>query len=379
MEWFEPWMAVVFFICIAIGWIGGRLDIRQVKSDSGKVPAICMRGISYLLQNERDKALEAFKEVSEVETEVEEFKFALGAIYRERGDIENAIRMHRAILNQEDEGKHYGQAMKELALDYRKSGFLGLAEDTLRELAMRRPQTDVSRELFQIYLLARQWEKAISAMLESKHPDSRVVAHLYCEWADEPSTPREEKGRLLEEAGKANANCGRVFAMQGQLALDRGDREEAIRLWCEVERRQKEALKVVVMPLMQAHSDLGRGMEGETLLLDYLHAQPTPAMFEAVFDAMAEHRGYPVAIRVAEDHLKRFAFPVATVKWLEAKRLLADESERKLFDQLYIPLREQNGGIRHKCSKCSFGSKRFYWKCPACQEWESFLAPGEPE
>ena len=374
MDIFQWWI-VALPIAFVAGWLAARIDVRHLVNETRRLPASYLRGISHLLHDERDKAIEAFLEASKADPDTVELNFALGSLFRREGEAERAIRIHKSILDREGlSDEQRDEAMRELGLDYRKAGFLDLAEECFRILSQRRPGPEVTRELFSIYLAERDWENAIAAMRSAERPAPKVVAHLYCEWAGDIGTPEKRKGELLEKALDAYPRCGRALVLQGVIAQEAGDDEEAIRCWRSLEQRQAEALEVVAVPLMAAHDRLGRPEQGERLLRQYLSRQPTPALFEAVFDALSEHLGYARVADIPEAHLNAFPSPVAVLKWLEVKRRHAQESERESFEKLYLSLVRNDLHVRRVCSRCGFGSSRFYWKCPACQEWETFLA-----
>lgn len=370
------WWLIVLPVAFSLGWLAARIDMRHVISETRRLPRSYLHGIGHLLHDEREKAIEAFLEAAKADPDTVELNFALGALFRQQGETERAIRMHRSILEREGlPAAQRDEAMHELGLDYQKAGFLDLAEQCLKRLAANNPTVDVSRRLFSIYRQQRDWENAIRVARASERPDPRTVAHLHCEWAEDIGVGEGRRAELLAEGAKADPGCGRVLVLQGELAAERGDDRKAIGLWRELERRQPEALEVVVGALMDAHARIGEAEEGARLLRGYLRSRPTGGMFEAVFDALARHSGFKAAADLPEAHLGRLSGPVAALKWLEVKRRHADEKEREAYEKLYLAMVRNDDGIRRVCRECGFGSARFYWGCPACQKWETFLEP----
>jgi len=373
MDIFQWWMAALP-VAFMVGWVAARVDVRHLVNETRRLPASYLRGISHLLHDERDKAIEAFLEASRADPDTVELNFALGSLFRREGEAERAIRMHKSILDREGiTPDQRDDALYELALDYRKAGFLDLAEECLKRLAQTRPSPEISRQLFSLYQVERDWENAIAVMRSAERPDRKTIAHLYCEWADDIATPEGRKEELLGRALEENPRCGRALVMRGHLARERGDDDAAILTWRKLEQCQAEALEVAVAPLMAAHARVGRARQGEKLLRHYLERQPTPPLFEAVFDAISESLGHAAAGDIPEAHLGAFRNPIAALKWLEVKRRHAVEGERETFEKLYLSLSRSADRVLHVCSSCGFGSSRFYWKCPACQEWETFF------
>ncbi len=377
MEIFAWWL-IVLPVAFSLGWLAARVDMRHVVSETRRLPVNYLQGIGHLLHDEREKAIEAFLEAAKADPDTVELNFALGSLFRQQGETERAIRMHRSILEREGlPDAQRDEALDELALDYRKAGFLDLAEQCLRRLAARSPAVDVSGRLFSIYRQQRDWENAIRVARAAESPDPRTVAHLHCEWAEDIGIGEARREELLAEASRADPGCGRALALRGALAAERGDDDAAIGHWRALERCQPEALEVVVAPLMDAHVRAGRASEGERLLRGYLRSRPTAGMFEAVFDALAGHLGFKAVADLPEAHLGRLGGPIAALKWLEVKRRHADPAEREGYERLHLAMVRDDDGIRHVCRECGFGSVRFHWGCPACQGWETFLRPGQ--
>src|SRR5207344_2972142 len=127
---FEFWWLLGFPLFFAFGWFAARVDIKQLLSESRSLPLSYFRGLNFLLNEQPDKAIEAFIEVVKVDPETVELHFGLGSLFRRRGETERAIRMHRNLLERpdlaEDQRLH---AMMELGQDYLKAGLLDRAEE----------------------------------------------------------------------------------------------------------------------------------------------------------------------------------------------------------------------------------------------------------
>src|SRR5213596_2027246 len=96
--WLLPIIAVVF----GLGWIAARIDIRYLLRESRALPLSYFKGLNFLLNEQPDKAIEAFIEVVKVDPQTIELHFALGSLFRRRGEVERAIRMHENLLGRPD-------------------------------------------------------------------------------------------------------------------------------------------------------------------------------------------------------------------------------------------------------------------------------------
>src|SRR5881409_3307812 len=100
----EYWWLLALPLFFALGWLAARVDIKQVVSESRALPMSYFKGLNFLLNEQPDKAIEAFIEVVKVDPQTVELHFALGSLFRRRGETERAIRMHRNLLERPDLG-----------------------------------------------------------------------------------------------------------------------------------------------------------------------------------------------------------------------------------------------------------------------------------
>src|SRR5512140_1468334 len=173
---FEPWMLLVFPLFFGMGWLAARIDIKDLLSESHALPQSYFQGLNFLLNEQQDKAIEAFIEVVKVDPQTVELHFALGSLFRRRGEVDRALRMHHNLVDRADldNGKRQ-QAIFELAQDYLKAGILDRAETLFRELE-KTPYAKPSLEfLLELFQKEHDWIKAIGVaqQLEALSGESR--------------------------------------------------------------------------------------------------------------------------------------------------------------------------------------------------------------
>ena len=131
----EYWWLLALPLFFALGWGAARIDIRHLLSESRALPTSYFKGLNFLLNEQTDKAIEAFIEVVKVDPQTIELHFALGSLFRRRGEVERAIRMHQNLVARPDLGKEQKTlALYELAQDYLKAGLLDRAEELFLKL-----------------------------------------------------------------------------------------------------------------------------------------------------------------------------------------------------------------------------------------------------
>jgi lipopolysaccharide biosynthesis regulator YciM len=193
---FELWWLLALPLFFALGWLAARVDMRHAMSESRSVPASYFKGLNYLLNEQPDKAIEAFIEVVKVNSDTVDLHFALGGLFRKRGEVERAIRMHQNLVAREDlSTERQLQAMSELGQDYLKAGLLDRAQEIFTKLQQTQANSQVF--LLEIFVLEKEWRKAIEIARILSQTANRSyhveIAHYFCELANIAYTHGEIK------------------------------------------------------------------------------------------------------------------------------------------------------------------------------------------
>jgi lipopolysaccharide biosynthesis regulator YciM len=377
---FEPWMLLIFPLFFGMGWLAARIDIKDLLSESKALPHSYFQGLNFLLNEQQDKAIEAFIEVVKVDPQTIELHFALGSLFRRRGEVDRALRMHHSLLDRADlDNDKRQQAVFELAQDYLKAGIFDRAESLFRELektSYAKPALEFLLELFQ---KEHDWIKAIGVaqQLEALSGESRgkLAALFYCELANEEiATGDADAARgHLQQALTTFPDAVRASMMLGDMALAEGKPDEASVFWKNIEAQDAQYLPLVAERLLNVHRDLGRDAEGIALLRGYLDRYHSVDLMNVLFDAVLKSEGSSSAYKLVREELQRNPSLLGLDKLLEA-RLLEVPMDRRADVELVKDLvhkRTRNLATYH-CGHCGFKARQFYWHCPACQSWDSY-------
>ncbi|MCA1979686.1 MAG: lipopolysaccharide assembly protein LapB [Thiobacillus sp.] len=377
---FELWWLLAFPLFFALGWLAARVDIKQVVTESRALPNSYFRGVNFLLNEQPDKAIEAFLEVVKLEPETIDLHFALGGLFRRRGEFDRAIRMHENLLEREGLAEEQRlRAMSELGQDYLKAGLLDRAEQVFTRL-LDTPQHGVARTyLLEIYVQEKDWQKAIDAarILEkdTHKPLNAEIAHFHCELAllEAAKGNPDAAGKALAEALKANRQSVRANLMAGDLDAAAGRHEAAIADWRLVETQSAAHMALVVDRVLGSYRQLGRLPEGVQWLRALYARQPSQDVFGALYLAVSETEGAAAASQLAREELRRSPSLRTLDRLLEAQLLDAAPGERELLqvEKGLIAAHSQRM-MRYQCGSCGFKAKQFFWRCPACGRWDSF-------
>ncbi|MGQ0651881.1 MAG: tetratricopeptide repeat protein, partial [Betaproteobacteria bacterium] len=229
-ETWWTWGLVLLPLFFGLGWMAARIDIKQIVSESRALPRSYFKGLNFLLNEQPDKAIEAFIEVVKVDPETIELHFALGSLFRRRGEFDRAIRMHQNLLERPDlPADQKLVALAELGEDYLKAGILDRAEECFRRLDKADASSRAKRHLLQIYEQEKEWSKAID-MTREVASEPRALAQYYCELAaSEAAQSRPEAARKRHqhalEANRQFVRASRRLREQvrAENALDNAD------------------------------------------------------------------------------------------------------------------------------------------------------------
>lgn len=381
----EYWWLLALPLFFVLGWIAARIDIRHLLSESRVLPSSYFKGLNFLVNEQPDKAIEAFIEVVKVDPATVELHFALGSLFRRRGEYDRAIRMHQHLLDRADLGaEQRAAALYELGQDYLKAGILDRAEEVFQRLAggvNGEPQAGEARRfLLEIFQQEKDWEKAIAMArrLESETGTARgrEISHFLCEMAAiDASNSRPESARAhLEAALEASRKSVRASIQLGDLARGAGNAESAIEHWKRVEQQNPAYLALVAQRVLDAHRDAGRLEDGLTLLAGYMERYPSLGLLDAVFRATMEARGAEAAYALVRDELRRNPTLLGLDRLLEAQIVAAANADRRRDLELVRNLVHGHTQrlARYRCESCGFKARQFHWLCPGCGAWESY-------
>lgn len=375
----EAWHLLILPVVFGAGWFASVLERRARHAEQGSVPKSVFRGLNLLLSEQPDKAIDAFIEVARLDPETIELHFALGNLFRRRGEVERSVRIHTHLLNRADlPARSRANALAELGQDYLKGGLLDRAEETFIKL-LDDPQHrfGAMRALLRIYQMERDWLKAIDCArrLEREAGESHHVeiAHFYCELADAALArgALDDAQGHLDEALVAQRNSARATLLAGELATRRGQSEEAVRHWLRLDESAPEYLPLIAERLTAAMDASGQRERALNLLRRRLMDTPSVDLLEVAYQRVLQWEGAVHAELLLREELRRNPTLLGFEKLLAMRTATeADDVELDLLRQLIHA--QARKLARYRCSKCGFRAREFHWHCPGCTNWDSY-------
>ncbi len=371
MDFDLSWVLWGLPIAFVLGWAASRFDLRQLRLENRQAPKAYFRGLNFLLNEQQDQAIDAFIEAVQNDPDTSELHFALGNLFRRRGEYERAVRVHEHLLSRGDLGQADRQrAQHALALDYLKAGLLDRAEEALRKLEGTAFEEQALLALLAIYERSRDWPQAseTAARLDAAGHGSFSgrQAHYLCEQAVQ--APNDKAEQLLREAMKLAPNAARPGMELAALQRRAGDLSTAYQTLSRLAHSAPSAIPLIAGPLGETALACGKQQEAlETLQASYELA-PSIDVLEgmvALDPDRAAARGRYV------DHLRREPSLVAATRWLAGETLEHEQFHpqvQRALDHAVKPL------TRYRCAACGFEAKQHFWQCPGCQAWDSYPA-----
>jgi lipopolysaccharide biosynthesis regulator YciM len=377
MELDLTWILLGLPAAFALGWIASRLDLRQMRIANRQAPRAYFKGLNYLLNEQQDKAIDAFIEAVQNDPDTSELHFALGNLFRRRGEYDRAVRVHEHLLSRADlSGADRQRAQHGLALDFLKAGLLDRAEEALRKLEGTPYEGQARLARLAIYERSREWPEAarVARLLENSGEANFAIrmAHYQCEQAREAVQQGDavQALKLLTATVQATPDAARPRILLGQLLLSQGQAEQAFETLSALFERSDLAAPLAAASLAKAAQAAAWSQRAMQLLETHYAKQPCIDVLEAITaleahtleGAAASHQRYLV-------HLEKQASLMAATRWLTEESSQAHPLPapvQKALEQAIRPL------ARYRCAACGFEAKEHFWHCPGCQAWDSY-------
>ncbi|MEO8013086.1 MAG: lipopolysaccharide assembly protein LapB [Polaromonas sp.] len=373
MEFDFTWVLLGFPIAFTLGWLASRLDLRQLRIENRQAPKAYFKGLNFLLNEQQDQAIDAFIEAVQNDPDTSELHFALGNLFRRRGEYERAVRVHEHLMSRGDLTQpERERAQHALALDFLKAGLLDRAEAALRKLEGTPFEEEARLALLSIYERSRDWVNAteIAARLgNSTHGSfSTRQSHYLCEQAS-ASIATGDAGVALDLLTQAVAMApasARPLIDLAKLQNQLGQGQEAFQTLRTLTTVAPQALPLAANLLANVAQSMGE-QQAALVLLKAGYAQiPSIDLIEAIVklekDSLSARKWYVA-------HMEREISLVAAGKWIAGEKL-EDEYHHTLvqraMDQATKPL------MRYRCAACGFEATQHFWHCPGCQAWDSY-------
>ncbi len=372
-------LAGLFLLLAAAGWALGRFGERDIEDVAPPLNIDYLKGLNFLLNEQTDQALEHFLAMVRVDDKTIETHFALGSLFRRRGEVDRAIRIHQNIIARPDlAAEQRDQALYSLAKDYLHAGLLDRAEKLFVRLAQgSRYQVQALESLCSIYEQEKEWQKAIEAGQRLEVLGGRSlalqIAHYHCELAEEAAA-KNDYAAARQHVKRAQS--GRPRTMRGaltraHLARETDDNKTALRLYHRIIEEHTyliaEALPEIVATYEREGSTAGLDRALRSML------KSNPDMMSLVAHTAIVNN--IVGIPVIDDCVERYLLEEPTLsEFVDLQQLTeaGDDTHDQALQKVRGALSKLAAATpRYQCQECGFSSQRLLWQCPSCRNWET--------
>lgn len=361
------------------GWFLGKKQSFRRKSVAVNLAADYYDGLNYLLNEQIEKAMESFSRMLNVNANNVEANLMLGHLFRRKGEVDKAIRIHQDLLAKPSlTAKQRCQSLLALGQDYLCAGVYDRAESLFQELSD--VYQDISEKslqfLISIYEIEKDWDKAIDVakQLQSKTMEymGLQIAQYYCEKA----VLAKQRGDLalalkcIKQALQADRGCVRASILQGDIEVSAGRYEAALKAYKRVAQQDRTFLPEVIERIVKCYEKINAGVALDYYLQQLLLDHPSVTLILSYANRLQQQQKTQEALQFMTQYLRQHPSIMGLNHLVALHLLQSSESEQQglLNLQALIGKLLVNKPV-YQCQSCGFSAKSMHWHCPGCKQW----------
>lgn len=374
---------ILFLISIGIAWyLGYRARRKEETPNKSTLPRDYLIGLNFLLNEETDKAVDIFVKMLEVDSDTVETHLAVGKLFRRRGEVDRAIRIHQNLIARPQLHRiHREQSLYELGQDYLSAGVLDRAEKIFLELANTKSHSDQAlRTLIDIYQQEKDWDNAVKVAIKyenvTKHNMQPVIAHYHCEISEAAFTrgQYEVAANHLLKATASDQSCVRSSLLQAKIHMHQNEYKEALKYLKQIKHQNPAYLSESIDLLASCYEKLDQENELMIYLRNLADEYPRVPIVLILAERIRKWSGDKVAVTFVADYVRRFPSLRGLYLFIN---LYISTAEGRAKDDLYIlqnlMKKVISGRPDYQCRSCGFSCRSLHWQCPGCRHWSTIM------
>ena len=375
MDFDLQWLLIGLPVAFALGWMASRFDLKQLKRERQDAPRAYFKGLNLLLNEQQDKAIDAFIEAVQSDPDTTELHFALGNLFRRRGEFERAVRVHEHLLGRSDlKAGDRDRAQRALAQDFMKAGLFDRAEAAWQALDGTPFDGEAQLALLSLYERSRDWPHAaeVARRLEAAGSGSFAsrIAHYECELAEaaDAAGKQDDADAALQRAREAAPQAPRPWLLAGHRLLQRGDAAGALKAWDTLRQQHPTSFLLVAPDYVKAAQASGQNKAAHAVLAQTLQSLPAVELLQALETLEAPDDPERLPRLLQQLRLQPSLSAAQRLLYLppEAWTPEAWAALRAAVARSVAPLQ------RYRCAACGFEAQHYFWQCPGCLSWDSY-------
>lgn len=374
------WLILLFSSLVSAWYLGYRTRQKDTETQKANLPRDYLVGLNFLINEEPDKAVDIFIKMLEVDSNTVETHLAVGKLFRRRGEVDRAIRIHQNLIARPQLDKHYReQSLYALGQDYLSAGVLDRAERVFLELTgIKAYAIPALQTLLDIYQQEKSWENAITTAKKleavSKKTMQIDIAHYHCELAEIAlAKDQNEQARLqIKEALNVDSGSVRASLLQARLQMQEKDYKLALRSLKRIKTQNSDYFSEAVDALASCYEAINEEKDLVKYLMQVLKEHPRIPVVLILSERIRKWKGDKVAANFVADYVRRY--PSISGLHLFINLYMSNAEGRAKEDLLILQ------GLTKKlladkpdyqCVSCGFSGKSLHWLCPGCKQWSS--------
>lgn len=380
MRW--VWVLLLLILISGAWLLGYRSRPKEELTRKINLPRDYLMGLNFLLNEETDKAVDIFIKMLEVDSDTVETHLAVAKLFRRRGEVDRAIRIHQNLIARPQLERIYReQSLYELGQDYLSAGMLDRAERIFTELVSAKTHSaHAIKVLIDIYQQEKDWENAL-IMAEKYETVTRqnmrcVIAHYYCELA-ELSNQRKEYHKamaFLDKALSADKQSTRASLLQAKVQMEQGEYKLALKSLKRIKDQNPDYLSESIELLASCYEALNASEQLVIYLKELLDEYPRVPVVLILAERIRKWKGDKVAAGFVADYVRRYPSLRGIFLFVN---LYISSAEGRAKEDLHIIQNLMKKLLADKpdyqCHSCGFSGKNLHWQCPGCKEWSTIL------
>jgi lipopolysaccharide biosynthesis regulator YciM len=372
------WLLLGLPLAFGLGWLASRFEQHQAAGEGADAPRAYYRGLSLLLSEQQDKAIDAFIEAVQKDPDTIDLHFALGGLFRRRGEFERAVRVHEHLLRRADlRPADRDRARHALAQDFFKAGLFDRAEAAFKDLQGSAFDTEALAARLSLHERSRDWQAAmaIGEQLESRGAGSyaRRLSHYACERALEAETRGDaaQAQQCLEHAQQLAPDAPRPRVLAAQRWIRLGRHDQALQVLDDLMRRQPEAFALVAGDYATCAIACGRQAMARLALSRLAAAHTSIEVLRAIAqlgDGSQDRLALDAQLlQTLKDRPSLALAQMALERLDDPEKAPSTNAEiQRALNQVAAPMR------RYRCAACGFEARQHFWQCPGCLGWDTY-------
>ena len=375
----------IIFLIIIISAILFYVSIKSFyKKNPNNIPAEYLQSMNYLLSEQHDKAIDTFMSMVSVNKDTAETHIILGNLFRNRGEVDRAIRIHQNLIARPELKPEIRQQCSiELARDYLKSGFLDRAEQIFKRLSFEIDNPVIAcLHLKEIYEQEKEWKKAIdiSERIQSISNEdlSDTISHYYCELAENEIILSSEENlneakKYINKALNYNKKSVRALILLGDISFQNKNFNEALKLYINIFDTSPDFSYLVLEKLKITYEKLGANDNFFTFIKSLSSIRNPMELYSNLSSYIPKNMSNE---EISELYNTEFQKGEASLTQLSDYINLIEQNKIAFDNKSLNNIRKclelySSKESSHKCINCGFSSIRHFWQCPSCHQWSS--------